>query len=148
MKWADVNGDGRRDLLATTNAANGHGGVIAYELVGDFTQGSSAWKKHVLATGFKPTLPWLPGRGAVGSVEVFALNPAAPTTCRPALALSGDDGAFASILVANDASTSAWDYTNFVVYNSTGGVDGEDIGSGATTPGRAPSFCHLLQAIF
>ena len=109
-------------MLATTNAANGHGGVIVYELTGNFTQGSSAWTKHVLATGFKPTLPWLPGRGAVGSVEVFALDPSAsPTACRPALALSGDDGAFVSILVANEARSASWSYTDFVVYNSTGG---------------------------
>lgn len=121
--WADINGDGRRDLLATTNAANGHGGVLVYELTGDYRQGAAAWTRHELVAGFKPTLPWLPGRGAVGNVLPFALTAAGEAAgCRPALALSGDDGAFAAILVPMVQDASSWAYTIVKVYNSSGTV--------------------------
>ena len=36
LQHVDLNGDGKKDLLATTNTANGKGAVYAFELVGDF----------------------------------------------------------------------------------------------------------------
>lgn len=121
VNYVDVNGDGKRDLLTTTNAANGHGGVFVFELTGDYRQGAAAWTKHQLATGFKPTLPFLPGRGAVGSPAIFQLVPGL-STCRPAISFSGDDGAFAALLLPQSLDPSDWTYSLVVVYNSTGTV--------------------------
>ena len=40
VAWVDVNGDGKKDLLASTNEANGRGGVYAYEQ----PQGAGNWR--------------------------------------------------------------------------------------------------------
>ena len=70
VSWQDLNGDGKKDLLATTNEANGHGGVYAYEQPpGNWRQ--NKWKKHTLATGYQPIMPFLPGRGSPGAAQAF-----------------------------------------------------------------------------
>lgn len=61
VQYVDLNNDGKKDILATTNTANGKGAVFAFELVGDYTEGPSAWKKHKLSDGYKPRHAFLPG---------------------------------------------------------------------------------------
>eukprot|EP00730_Choanoeca_flexa_P014888 TRINITY_DN6673_c0_g1_i1.p1 TRINITY_DN6673_c0_g1~~TRINITY_DN6673_c0_g1_i1.p1 ORF type:complete len:411 (+),score=88.89 TRINITY_DN6673_c0_g1_i1:116-1348(+) len=120
VQFVDVNGDGNRDVLATTNTASGKGGVFVYQLTGDYRRGPSAWSKHELATGYKPFLPFLPGRGAPGSVSTFFPNGANIT--KPWILLSGDDAGTASLLVPSSEDASSWTYQQTFLYNSTGTV--------------------------
>ena len=101
VSWVDLNGDGRKELLATTNEANGHGGVYAYEQPStDWKNGN--WTKHTLAKGYKPTLPFLPGRGSPGTATAFFVREsdrALKKGTRPAVVVSADDGGFVDLLL-------------------------------------------------
>ena len=56
VAFVDLNNDGKKDLLATTNEANGKGAVFGFELpVGGFDKPGAKWAKHRIATGYKPT---------------------------------------------------------------------------------------------
>ena len=92
----DLNGDGKKDLLATTNTANGKGSVLAYEQPpgGEWRQGS--WPKHRIATGFKPTKAFLPGRGSPGTATAFHVTKDASGKAQ--VIVSADDGGFVSLL--------------------------------------------------
>ena len=104
VSWVDLNGDGRKDLLATTNEKNGHGGVYAYEQPGDWKAGN--WTKHTLAKGYKPTLPFLPGRGSPGTATAFFVreSDARKEGARPAVVVSADDGGFVDLLLPDTVS--------------------------------------------
>lgn len=117
--FADVNGDGKRDILAITNAANGHGAVIVYEQIAAPSGGAAAWSKHVLQSGYIPTLPYLPGRGAPGAVTPFLVPSSA---CKQSLLLSGDDGAFVSMIQFASCDATDWTTTQTFIYNSTGTI--------------------------
>ena len=128
ITYVDVNNDGRRDLLATTNTNTGKGGVFVYDLTGDFRTGPSGWTKHELSTGYKPTLPFLPGRGAPGSVQAFNGNLGNGSNCKPWLLLSGDDAGFISILRPASESPTDWRVVEQRVYNGTGTVGTPAVG--------------------
>ena len=116
VSWVDINGDGKRDLLATTNEANGRGGVYAYEQPhGDWR--TERWTKHTLATGYKPTLPFLPGRGSPGAALAFLPSPQQP---RPSILVSADDGGFVDLLTPS--APTGWDYLKQRVVNSSGTI--------------------------
>jgi hypothetical protein len=122
VSYVDVNNDGKLDILATTNTATGKGGVFVYESAGDYRQGASAWIKHELATGYKPTLPFLPGRGAPGNISPFSPPATALASTKPWLLVSGDDAGTVSVLVPVSTSSSDWSYDETFIYNSTGTV--------------------------
>jgi len=88
--------DGVKDLLVTTNA-NGGGKVLAYQLVGDFKQGPSAWKKYVLSDGYVPKNRIAPGAGSPGSATAFRIN-TKDTESIPMIAVSADDGGWVDVL--------------------------------------------------
>ena len=125
VAWVDVNGDGKKDLLASTNEANGRGGVYAYEQPqGAGNWRTERWTKRTLATGYKPTKAFLPGRGSPGTAEVFHIHTgslggaAAP---RPAVVVSADDGGFVDLLLPTGAPSS-WGFAKHRIINSTGTV--------------------------
>ena len=122
VTYVDVNDDGKLDVLATTNTNTGKGGVYVYELAGDYRQGASAWTKHELATGYTPTLPFLPGRGAPGAISTFSPPSSAEAGAKPWLLVSGDDAGTVSVLVPSSSSASDWGYQQSFIYNSTGTV--------------------------
>jgi hypothetical protein len=121
VSWVDLNGDGKKDLLATTNEANGHGSVNAFEQpAGDWRREN--WTKHVLATGYKPTLPFLPGRGSPGNAEAFHVRTTGGRSSgRPAIVVSADDGGFVDLLLPV-AGADDWAFTKRRIVNSSGTV--------------------------
>merc|ERR1711879_917832 len=71
--WVDLNGDGVEDVLATSQGTQGSGKVLAYEAPSNWQNGS-AWKKHVLADGYKPLKPLMPGTGSPGAAIPFSVE--------------------------------------------------------------------------
>jgi hypothetical protein len=138
VAWVDLDGDGTKDLLATSQGMSGSGRVLAY--LQPTTSGAgepSAWRtepwpKHVLADGYKPKKAYLPGRGSPGTATPFAPPPtqsAAMTTSgeRPWLAVSADDGGWVDLLVPppagnDDPSANPWLYAKTRVVSSSGTV--------------------------
>jgi hypothetical protein len=99
VQWVDLDGDGTRELLATTNEANGKGSVLAYFQPLDWRAPGAKWQKVRLSTGYVPKLRWLPGRGAPGGAIAFQIN---ATDARPAILVSGDDSGVVDILTPTD----------------------------------------------
>jgi hypothetical protein len=121
VQWVDLNGDGKKDLLCTTNEANGKGSVIAYEQPSDWRIVS--WPKHTLATGYTPIQPYLPGRGSPGTARAFQLDYVSRT--QPSILVSADDGGFVDLLLPSDV---AFSYQKFRVVNSTNTIGSLAIG--------------------
>lgn len=112
----DLNGDGKIDLLATTNTANGNGSVLAYEVPEDWKKGQ--WPKHRLATGYKPTKAILPGRGSPGTATAFHIN--ASSGGKPSIVVSADDGGYVDLLhPVVEADPNDWTYSRNRMVNST-----------------------------
>ena len=143
VSWVDLNGDGRKDLLATTNEANGRGGVYAYEQPrGDWR--TEKWTKHTLATGYKPTLPFLPGRGSPGAALAFL---PARQQRRPSVLVSADDGGFVDLLTP--LSSIGWGYLKQRLVNSSGTIGSlavADLSGGV--PGSSTGATHFVVPLY
>jgi len=116
VEWVDLNGDGKKELLATTNTASGKGGVFVYEptipaggSIGDIT-----WTKHQIADGYKPKKAFLPGRGSPGKATAFKIHDSDKAN---AILVCADDGGFVDLLVPSNQSS--WEYTKYHIVNST-----------------------------
>lgn len=120
VQWIDLNNDGKKDLLATTNTANGKGAVYAYELKGDFRNGPAAWIKHTLATGYKPLKIFPPGQGSPGTAHAFKVQDNSDD--KPAILVSADDGGWVDILFAVSTNATDWTYSQNRLTTSTGTV--------------------------
>eukprot|EP00040_Diaphanoeca_grandis_P032536 m.197309 g.197309 ORF g.197309 m.197309 type:complete len:454 (+) comp32657_c0_seq2:103-1464(+) len=125
VEWVDLDGDGKKELLATTNTANGKGAVFVYVQDANPNTASSApqdvanitWTKHLIADGYKPTMPYLPGRGAPGKAASFSLH---TSDTQKSILVCADDGGWVDLLVPRlDANVSSWEYDKYRVVNST-----------------------------
>ena len=118
VEWADLNGDGKkRELLATTNTANGKGAVFVYESSSS-SSSSSSWTAHKIADGYKPKKAFLPGRGSPGRATSFMIH---KDDKYASILVSADDGGWVDLLTPD---LEAWDatpytYTKTRVLNST-----------------------------
>ena len=112
----DLNNDGKKDLLATTNTANGKGSVLGYEQPQNWRDGGE-WKKHRIAEGYKPTKSFLPGRGSPGTATAFHATKGA--SGKPQVIVSADDGGYVSLLTPTSQDQGDWEYTNERIVNST-----------------------------
>jgi len=124
VQWVDLNHDGKKDLLATTNTANGKGAVFAYEQPKDFKAEGAKWVVHRLADGYKPTKAFLPGRGAPGYAQAFFVNK--KTDVIPSILVSGDDAGVVDLLTP--VPSKAFEYSKVRLVNSTGTVGSPAIG--------------------
>lgn len=109
---------GKKDILATTNTADGKGAVFAYEQPKDFKSKDAKWTVHRLADGYKPTKAFLPGRGAPGTAKSFYINKKTDTL--PSILVSGDDAGVVDILIPTGGSQ--FEYEKVRMVNSTGTV--------------------------
>lgn len=124
----DLNGDGRLDILATNHVDNASlSGVYAYEAPQAPTPITqvSAWKKHVLATGFIVREPGLPGTQAAPGAAL-AVHHCAAQARKPFIALAGDgDQRFYSLVAASDSDPTNWSYTLTEEWDCQGTVGGQ-----------------------
>lgn len=138
LQWVDLDQDGSKDLLATTNTADGSGAVYAYALKGDFRQGESAWEKRTLATGYKPLHSILPGQGSPGAAVAYSVKP----NSRPSVLVSGDDGGVVDVLTPQGA---AWNYTKTRLITSSGTVGSISPPLAVDDSGRLVFFVPLFH---
>jgi len=117
VQYIDLNLDGVKDLLVTTNTASGKGAVFGYSLKGDLKNGPSAWNKFKLADGYKPRNWFLPGAGSPGTALAFHVNPK-DTTSRPYIVVSADDGGFVDLLIPNSNNSNDWVYNKKIIMAS------------------------------
>ncbi|XP_072172656.1 uncharacterized protein [Diadema setosum] len=115
---ADVNRDGRRDLLVTASSEV-NGKLLAFEIPDDFR--TENWTRHQIADGFVPIIS-REGQGSPGIVL-----PVHPTTTdtdgKPLLMVTGDDDGKIYIFESEDYNdVNNWDYTRNVIFESRGTV--------------------------
>ena len=139
VEWVDLNNDGKKDLLATTNTANGKGAVFAYEQPADFKIKDAKWTVHRLADGYKPTKAFLPGRGAPGTAKSFFVNK--KTDKLPSILVSGDDAGYYDLLVPR--GDSPFQYEKIRMANSTGTV-----GTPAVSDLDGDGFAEVVLPLF
>ncbi|XP_064641982.1 uncharacterized protein LOC135496549, partial [Lineus longissimus] len=117
LKYLDVNGDGRNDVLVSLNDAK-NGSVIVFEMPHDFRSG--AFIRHELCHGFKaqPEVIPMPGRGSPGFIYPLSMKTTAKVlkkwsydaSNKMSFLLSGDDGGFVYILVPRSNDSAEWHY--------------------------------------
>lgn len=118
----DLNGDQRPDLLVTNNDVS-NGSLLAYELPPPGELFTGVFKKHVLASGFKPLATVQVG-GAPGHAEAFRIS--SNDRKKPIILLSGDDDGCVYLLEAvRDSDPSDWQYTITKLYDSGGSIVGQ-----------------------
>jgi len=120
VRVADLDGDGKPELLASTNSANGNGAVFLFEIPS--APKSAPFIKHVLATGYKPTMPYLPGRGSPGTVLSFLPHSSAKS---PSIIVSADDGGWVDLLTPTDMR---FIFSKERIINGTGTIGSPAIG--------------------
>ena len=130
VEYTDLNGDGVKEILATTNTANGKGAVYIYEASSTLSSTRMEdikWKKTKIADGYKPMGLPFPGKGAPGRASSFKIH---VNDTKKAILVSGDDGGVVDLLVLeddNEEGVTSWNYNKIRVLNSTGTVGSPDI---------------------
>eukprot|EP00931_Biecheleriopsis_adriatica_P068812 TRINITY_DN42712_c0_g1_i1.p1 TRINITY_DN42712_c0_g1~~TRINITY_DN42712_c0_g1_i1.p1 ORF type:complete len:437 (-),score=95.38 TRINITY_DN42712_c0_g1_i1:29-1339(-) len=123
LSWVDLNGDGKKDILATAQQhQNGSqsipGKVLAFEQPkSGFSVGMTNWSRHVLADGYLPQPKQPQGSGAPGTAQAFYMEKSAGR--KPHIVLSGDDGGVVDLLSPVSEETQQWSYTKQTLYTST-----------------------------
>lgn len=138
----DLNGDQRPDLLVTFNDEF-NGSLIAYELPPAGQLFNGTFRKHVLASGFKPATSGK-GRGAPGQGIPLQFYPLT-TRKKPIIILSGDDDGSVYLLEAvHDNDPSDWQYNVKTIYESTkstiGQISIEDVDNDGHLEMFVPSY--------
>jgi len=117
---ADLNNDGKQDLLVTNNANDGTGSVYAYEIpIDPKTSKTNSWTRHQLVTGLSPPIKHIPGQGAPGNAVAFHKNISA-TNQKPLIVVSGDDAGSVILLTPKTQSTTDWTYSSEIIYQASG----------------------------
>lgn len=89
VQWVDLDGDGKKELLTTTNTADGHGSAFIFEqLNNDKSLSNITFKKYTIADDYKPTKALLPGRGSPGRPLAFKAH---KNDTLMTIIVSGDD---------------------------------------------------------
>ncbi|XP_060080764.1 uncharacterized protein LOC132560132 [Ylistrum balloti] len=104
VQVADLNDDGRVDLLVTANGIS-QTGLYIYEIPTDFRTGT--FTRHVLKSDFH-SHNILPGGGAPGSAQI--IRSSTTSVGKPMILLSGDDDSRAYLFSPVNTSSSDWSY--------------------------------------
>ncbi|XP_045177255.2 uncharacterized protein LOC123537530 [Mercenaria mercenaria] len=135
---ADLNNDGKMDLLVTTNGHNGT--LLAYEIPDDFRTGK--FVKHTIDVGFKPRQSGI-GKGAPGSAIAVQPN-VNVANIKPVILLSGDDDGRAYSYEAQSQDPTDWSYTKTTFCDAGSGTVGElsaaDVDNDGFTDVFVPSY--------
>jgi len=109
VSWADLNGDGHLDLLAT-NHLNQDGSVFGYSWgAGDIRDPSVKVEKHVLATGFS-AISTSQGTAAPGDALAFWPKTELKGKGKPWVFVSGDNGNTIVLLRPDSDDAGNWTY--------------------------------------
>lgn len=138
VEWVDLDGDGRKEILTTTNENNEKGSVLAFAPPADWRTGT--WTKHRLATGWTCTRPYLPGRGAPGTAVSFHMH---PSDTKPSILVSGDDAGVYDVLQPSSNAAGNWTYAQHRLVTSTGTV-GTPAVADIDGDGRVEAFLPLF----
>ncbi|KAH9488002.1 hypothetical protein Btru_066802 [Bulinus truncatus] len=136
----DVNGDGRLDIVATTNSDH-NGTVLVYEVPDDFRTGQ--YRRHLIAQGYKSQSIG-PNKGGPGSPYIIPPNRGAAHG-KPSIFVAGDDSAVLSVLTANaPTDPNNWQYTrnDFMKTGTStvGGISFADVDGDGRVELFAPSY--------
>ena len=124
VELVDLNNDGKKDILTSTNTNNGKGAVFAFEQPpGNVKAKDANWIKHKLADGYTPTKKYLPGRGAPGTATSFYMH---KDDQLPSILLSGDDAGIVDLLIPIEGQE--FQYEKIRMVNSTGTIGKPSVG--------------------
>jgi len=117
--WVDLNGDGKKDILASAQQSKVDGKVIPGKVLA-FEQPSGSWRgtwtRHLLADGYLPQPKQPTGSGAPGIAVAFVMDRSEGG--KPHVVLSGDDGGLVDLLTPASQSAGDWNYTKQTLYTS------------------------------
>mmetsp|Transcript_16725 Transcript_16725/g.38351 ORF Transcript_16725/g.38351 Transcript_16725/m.38351 type:complete len:438 (-) Transcript_16725:283-1596(-) len=119
--WADLNGDGVMDILAT-NHKNMNGSVFGYSWTGSLADPQTVVRKHVLASGFNAIST---AKGTAAPGNAVAYFPSQAVQGKPLILVSADNGNAIFNLAPRDPSNpDDWSYTKQFIADI-----GADVGS-------------------
>ncbi|KAI8905221.1 hypothetical protein EDD86DRAFT_73329 [Gorgonomyces haynaldii] len=142
VQAVDLNGDGKKDILATNHDGKGKGGVFGYELV------NGQWTRHDLSVGF-PILQGGTNQAAPGAAEAFF--PTSATTGKPTVVVSGDGNQQVWLLTPNSQNASDWTYTRSLLHNcasTSGGVAVGDANKDGKTEIYIPCYDNGYLVVY
>mmetsp|Transcript_6519 Transcript_6519/g.16203 ORF Transcript_6519/g.16203 Transcript_6519/m.16203 type:complete len:444 (+) Transcript_6519:38-1369(+) len=122
--WVDLNGDGKKDILATAQQFTKDeqvipGKVLAFEQPSSLIPGCPMkWTRHVLADGYLPQPRQPQGSGAPGVATAFVMDTSKGG--KPHLVLTGDDGGVVDLLAPLSEEPDDWAYSKQTLYTSEG----------------------------
>jgi len=136
--WADLNGDGRLELLAT-NHVNQNGAVYAYSFDGD-DFATAAVTRHVIASGFSAATT---KTGTASPGDAIAFFPKRGDAGKPHIFLSGDNSNSIFLLVPKSQDPADWSYTVVPV-----AYLGADVGRASIGDTDGDGFADLFVPAF
>ena len=123
LSLVDINGDGKRDILATNHDGSGKGGVYAYEIP---SKVGAKWIRHDLSVGF-PVLQKGVGQAAPGQAQAFHPNTKS-TKGKPTIVVAGDGSQKAYLLTPNTSTPSDWSFSRSILHDCKCTVGGIAVG--------------------
>ncbi|XP_078584730.1 uncharacterized protein LOC144866912 [Branchiostoma floridae x Branchiostoma japonicum] len=117
VEVADLNADGKDDLLVTVNSPN-NGTVYVYEVPEDAA--TQPFKRILLKSGYSVPGFFLNGKGAPGSA--FPFYPSTNGKGKPYILVSGDDDRHAYVMTPLSQDLKDWRYKQDTVYHGGGTV--------------------------
>lgn len=130
IQIADVNADGRDDVLVTTWAyGTQQGTVMVYEIPCDFTR--DKWRRHVLIESLVDMhMPDVMSGGKINVFHPFVRDSRKISQKKkPYILVSGDNEGRLSVLIPSSKKTNDWEYTSHTIYrtrSSIGAIAVED----------------------
>ncbi|XP_059179524.1 uncharacterized protein LOC131958472 [Physella acuta] len=135
---ADVNADGKLDIVATTNDEH-NGTVLVYQVPADFRSGT--YTRHLLTSGYASKSIG-PNKGGPGSPYVVKTG---ASNTKPSILVAGDDAAVVSLLTpAAPSDPNNWNYArnDFLTTGSStvGGLSFADVDGDGRVELFVPSY--------
>jgi len=152
LQIADVNADGRDDVMVTTwTYGTQQGTVMVYEIPCDFIR--DKWSRHVLIESLVDMQ--VPDMMSGGKINVF--HPIVRDSRKisqkkkPYILVSGDNEGKLSVLIPSSKKTNNWDYTSHTIYrtrSSIGAIAIEDFNNDGFMEIVVPVLDHRKLLFF